>query len=343
MSITLSLELPLTEDAANRFAAIALGHLHREFPHKADHVYTDASDSYRPKDVHPVFYGSFDWHSCVHGYWTLARLWRLYPTLDLGPEIKALFDTQLVSEKVEVEVAYLERPTAQGFERPYGWAWLLKLATELHQDPKAQSGALALAPLARAMADRFKAYLPKQTYPVRAGTHANSAFALRLAADYADAFGDQALTACLIQAAKGWYSNDLGAQAWEPGGDDFLSPSLSEAQAMKRLLSNAEFIAWFTAFMPDLKNQHPQSLFTPAQVSDRSDYKIAHLDGLNLSRAWAWAELAEGMPDPLKPLLLQAAKAHFEAAIDHVSGDYAGEHWLASFALLAITERHKTA
>jgi len=331
-------DLRLTADLAERFAAIALGHVWREFPNKLDHVMADAADARAPRALHPIFYGSFDWHSCVHAYWMLARLLRRFPDLDAAPAIRALFDAQFTPDKVAAERAYLSAPTARGFERPYGWGWLLQLAHEL-AGHEAQPWSATLAPLAEAFARRFRDFLPLATYPVRVGAHPNTAFALRMAADYAETAADAELTAVLGDAARRWYRDDADCPAWgEPGGDDFLSSALVEAECMRRLLPHAEFEPWFDRFLPALALGEPATLFRPARVSDRSDGKIAHLDGLNLSRAWCWRSLAAAMApdDPRRAPASEAARDHLAAGLPHVAGDYMGEHWLASFAVLAL-------
>ncbi|MDG2532124.1 DUF2891 domain-containing protein [Sphingomonas sp. HITSZ_GF] len=320
---------------AAHFARTALGHVTREYPHKADHVMGSDADAYIPRAVHPIFYGSFDWHSCVHGYWTLARIRRLFPELAEAAAIDALFAESLTAEKVAVERAYLDRPGTRSFERPYGWAWLLMLSGELHAggSPYAE----VLQPLADAFVRRFHDYLPMLTYPVRAGTHANTGFALVLAGRYAERRGDGDLLALLARRAGDWFGGDADVQAWEPSGEDFLSPALIEALAMRQLLAPADFAEWLARFLPGLAEGMPVTLFTPAVVSDRSDPKFAHLDGLNLSRAWAMRGIADALPEGAgRTRLLAAADAHLAAAIDHVAGDYMGEHWLASFALLAL-------
>ena len=328
----------LTRDIAAHFAGVALGHVAREYPNKMDHVLDGPADVRGPRDLHPIFFGSFDWHSCVHGYWTLATLRRLHPEMPQSHDVAALFATSLTPEKVEAERAYLDRPGSRGFERPYGWAWLLMLQAELlrHED---QAWAATLQPLATAFAERLAAFLPNATYPVRTGVHNSTAFALALAADYAKAIQDQALEALLRQTARRWYGDDRQAAAWEPSGDDFLSPTLMEAEAMRRLLPHAEFQTWFAAFLPHAADGFPASLFRPATVSDRTDGKIAHLDGLNLSRAWCWRSLAASLEEnnPLRTVAAATADRHLTASLPLVAGDYMGEHWLASFALLALT------
>jgi hypothetical protein len=329
--------MSLTAGQASTFARIALGHVEREYPNKLDHVIEGPHDLLSPRALHPIFYGSFDWHSCVHGYWTLARVLRLYPEAAHAPDIRALFDRAFTAAKVEAERAYLDRRSSATFERPYGWAWLLKLQAELLALPEPR-WARALDPLARAFADRFRAHLPKADFPVRAGTHANSAFALRLAADYAEAISDATLLGALRIQALAWFGADRDAQAWEPSGEDFLSPVLMEAVCMAKLLPAADFVAWFDAFLPRLGQGFPRALFEPVPVSDRSDGRIAHLDGLNLSRAWCWRALAAALSDySYTDHFLPAAERHLAAALPYLEDDYMGAHWLASFALLALT------
>jgi len=331
----------LTPEIASKFAGLALAHVAREYPHKLDHVMRGPGDVRGPRALHPVFFGSFDWHSCVHGYWLLARLLRRFPDLPEAPRIAALLDAQLTPERVAGEVAYLhEDPLRKGFERPYGWAWLLMLAAELARDDSDTGGlrSAALQPLAEAFAQRFRDFLPKATYPVRVGTHYNTAFAVALALEYADVSGDGELREMLRERAIAWYGDDEDCQAWEPSGDDFLSSALMEAECMRRVLPSAEFAPWMDRFLPRIASDQPATLFRPATVSDRTDGKIAHLDGLNLSRAWCWRSLARTWTDgdPRRTRAELAADAHLAASLPHVAGDYMGEHWLATFALLAL-------
>jgi len=326
----------LTQDLAQRLASIALAHVGREYPNKLDQVLTGPADLRAPRDLHPVFFGSFDWHSCVHAHWMLARLLRRFPAMAAAPAIRAHLDARLTPEAVAAERAYLDRPLTAGFERPYGWAWLLALAAELAR-AEAPRWADTLAPLAQDFADRFRAWLPKATYPIRTGTHTSTAFALALAQDYAAAY-DPALRPLLQSAALRWYAQDTDCQAWEPSGEDFLSPALVEAEAMRRLLPPDAFAPWLAGFLPRLAQGEPAALFAPATVSDRSDGRIVHLDGLNLSRAWCWRALAQAWPpaDPRRARAEAAAQAHLAASLPHVAGDYMGEHWLATFAVLAL-------
>jgi hypothetical protein len=324
----------LTPETAERFARIALGHVTREYPHKLDQILEGPEDLLGPRELHPIFFGSFDWHSCVHGWWLLLRLRRLFPDLAAGREIEAAAGKSFQAHKVEGELAFLDRAYTGGFERPYGWAWLLALHREAQLHDDREWGA-NLAPLAAAFAERFRLYLPKLTYPIRVGTHFNTAFAMILALEWAES-NDPEL-AKLIRARGGdYYRGDRGSQAWEPAGDEFLSSALTEALLIRRLLGEAEYRAWFAAFLPDLASGEPATLFTPAFVSDRSDGKIAHLDGLNLSRAWCWRGIAGALDPGLADLARRTADAHLDASLPHVAGDYMGEHWLATFALLAL-------
>jgi hypothetical protein len=313
--------MKLDSDLAQRMSRIALGHVRQEYPHKLDHVLLGDEDALPPRVLHPIFFGSFDWHSCVHGWWSLLTLHRLFP----DAEIARLADETFTADKVAVELAYLDRELSRGFERPYGWAWLLYLHLEATRHET--RWASELEPLARAFAARLHHYLEILTYPIRVGTHFNTAFALILSLEWADAF-DPALAELIKARTRDWFAADRDCQAWEPGGDEFLSPALIEALCMKRAHPE-RFPSWFAEFLPRIADRQPATLFTPAIVSDRSDGKIAHLDGLNLSRAWCWREL--GFPEHAEP--------HLAAALSHLSGDYMGEHWLQSFALLALLSR----
>ena len=242
--------------------------------------------------------------------------------------------------KVKSEVKYLAQPLRATFERPYGWAWLLMFAAELdrHDTQKGKRWSDAVSPLADAFTERFLTFLPKATYPTRVGTHFNSAFAITLALEYAEVVGDRTLRKALVKTARAWYLSDSDCQAWEPGGDDFLSSALMEAECMRRVLSASDFSSWLDRFLPRLAVREPTTLFTPAVVSDRSDGKIAHLVGLNLSRAWCWRSIATAWStsDARRGIALKAADTHLAASLPHVAGDYMGEHWLATFALLAL-------
>jgi Protein of unknown function (DUF2891) len=332
----------LTPVVASKFASLALSHVTREYPNKLEHVLTGPQDLQSPRALHPIFFGSFDWHSCVHGYWLLAHLLRREPAMPEAPAIRALFDAQFSPENVGAEVAYLRHPAHVTFERPYGWAWAQMLVAELSQyhDADGQRWTGTIRPLAEAISDRWLTFLPRATYPIRVGTHFNTAFAIALSLRYADVVGDTALAGALRDAATRWYGTDAHCQAWEPSGDEFLSPALMEAECMRRVLPPAVFGSWLTTFLPDLEAMQPATLFTPATVSDRTDGKIAHLDGLNLSRAWCWRHLASTMADDdprLRPAM-EAAVRHLDVSLPHIAGDYMGEHWLATFALLALDD-----
>ena len=325
---------------ASKLASLALAHVRREYPNKLDHVLSGPHDLRSPRELHPLFYGSFDWHSNVHGYWLLATLYRRAADLPERARIRELFDAQLSEANIAGEVAYLSEPARGTFERPYGWAWLLMLAAELerHDSADGRQWANALRPLAARFAERFREFLPKASYPIRVGTHFNTAFAVILALEYADTVRDDALATLLRTTAVAWYASDTDCQAWEPGGDDFLSPALVEAECMRRVLPRTEWTAWFDRFLPRVGERDPRTLFTPVTVSDRCDGKIAHLDGLNLSRAWCWRMLSSSWSstDARRAIALESAQRHVDASLPHVAGDYAGEHWLATYALLAI-------
>ena len=325
---------------ATRFAAIALSHVTREYPNRLDQVLTASQDVKPPRALHPIFYGSFDWHSCVHSYWLLATLYRLFPQSGQASRIRDLFKDAFTKRKVAGESAYLDRKSERLFERPYGWAWLLMLQAELsrHQTREGQRWATILQPLSAMFVERFHDYLPKAEFPNRTGTHGNSAFALALALEYAETVGDKPLAQLLRKTARRWYAKDADCQAWEPSGSDFLSPALIEAECMRRILKRDAFRVWHRRFLPQLNRREPKTLFWPVRVTDRSDGHIVHLDGLNLSRAWCWRNLAQSLPsgDPLRSIAADAAQRHFKASAPYLSGHYMGEHWLASFALLAL-------
>ncbi len=330
----------LTPELASKFARLALSHITRQYPSKLDHVLRGPDDLREPRELHPIFFGSFDWHSCVHGYWLLARVLRLFPENAEAHKIRELFHRQLTAPNVRAELEYIGQPLRDTFERPYGWAWLLMLAAELnrHGTDDGRRWSKTLTPLTEAFVRRFLDFLPKAMYPTRVGTHFNSAFAVALGLEYAEVASNEGLRELLVNKTSAWYGNDVDCQAWEPSGDDFLSPALMEAECMRRVLSASEFQEWLDRFLPRLSVREPKSLFEPAFVSDRSDGKIAHLDGLNLSRSWCWRSLASIWPatDPRRRIALDAADVHLAASLPHVAGEYMGEHWLATFALLAL-------
>ncbi|MDQ2917747.1 MAG: DUF2891 domain-containing protein [Casimicrobiaceae bacterium] len=332
----------LTATVAERFAVLALANIGREYPHKLDHVMAADADAVAPRLLHPAFHGSYDWHSCVHMHWLLARLRRRFPGLPNQPAIDALFDGHFASDAIAVEVAYLARADSGSFERPYGWAWLLKLAAEL----RAVTGAdgrrwsRALRPLADAYAARYVDFLPRVRYPFRYGLHANSAFALAFALDYARIANDDTLADTCVAKAREWYAADRDAPArWEPSGVDFLSPTLIEAELMRRILDRQAFAEWLGALLPVFVHRTPAALFEPADVVDRGDPQLVHLDGLNLSRAWCFRGIAAALPagDPRIAVARDAAWRHLAAGWRGlVSDEFVGAHWLASFAVLAL-------
>ena len=335
----------LTADHARRFAAIALANIAAEYPAKLDHVLASAADVAAPSTLHPAFHGSFDWHSCVHMHWLLARLRRGFPALDCRRDIDAAFAQRLAPAAIAREVAYLGRAHGRSFERTYGWAWLLKLAAELslHEDVTGRRHAQALQPLADAFVQRYLDYLPRAGYAIRHGMHANSAFGLAFALDYARVASHGGLARQCTATALRWFGDDRDAPAgWEPSGADFLSPCLMEAALMRRVLDGPALGAWLDAFLPGLVGGKAHPLATPVSVADRSDPQTVHLDGLNLSRAWCCADIAAALPagDPRVGTLRAATDRHLAAGWQGLaSDDYVGGHWLASFALLALEAR----
>lgn len=333
----------MTQEQASQFARLALKGIQREYPNKPGTVLNSKADIKGPRDFHPAFYGSFDWHSAVHGHWMLVRLLRLFPDLPEKNDIRAVLRKHLTAKNLQAEADYFGQPNRQSFERTYGWAWLLKLAEELHnwEDLDAKEWSRNLKPLTDTLAARYLAFLPKQTYPIRSGVHPNTAFGLSFAHDYARTVAHKELRALIEERSQTYYGKDVEAPArWEPDGADFFSPSLMEADLMRRVLPAKEFAIWLGRFLPGLAKGEPKTLFEPAQVTDRSDPQIVHLDGLNLSRAWCMRNIAAALPkdDPAREVLSASAAKHADAALRHVaSGDYAGEHWLASFAVYLLS------
>lgn len=333
----------VSREAASSFARIALDCVHREYPNKPGHVMNGLDEVRNPESLHPAFYGCFDWHSAVHGHWMLARLLRLFPDLPEAQEIRAALSDNLSAENIRAEAEYLGQENRKSFERTYGWAWLLKLAEELGRsgDPDAARWYGDLQPLVRVIIDRYIDFLPRQTYPIRRGVHPNTAFGLAFALDFARSAGETALEDLLIRRSLEYYENDADCPAaWEPDGDDFFSPCLMEADLMRRILGREEFGEWFGRFMPGIGENNGEGILVPASVSDRSDPKIVHLDGLNLSRAWCMSGIASALPrgDVRRIILEESASVHARATLAHVaSGNYEGEHWLASFAVYLLT------
>ena len=328
------------------YARLALDNIGREFPcHVAELMTGPGQFPVRPRDRTPVFYGSFDWHSCVEMHWVLVRMLKVAADAVPAGQIRAALDAQFTAAGLRAEAEFMR--TRGNSERPYGWGWALALADELASWPGDQDAprwAAAMEPLAAVLTDNFLRWLPKETYPVRSGLHSNSSFGLSLALPYAQrqaSLGHPALGAAIEAAARRWYADDFGCPAaWEPSGHDFLSPALAEAELMARVLRADEFPSWLAAFLPGLATGSPASLFTPVTVSDSSDGQIAHLHGLNLSRAWCFRRLAESLPpgDPRIPACTEASQRHAEASLPHVVGDdYMVTHWLAAYAVLMFS------
>jgi hypothetical protein len=330
-------------DAAGRFAELVLACIHREYPNKIAHVMTGDADALPPRVLTPAFFGCFDWHSCVHGHWLLARLVRLYPDAPFVAPARAALARSLTPEHVAAEVAYLRGEGRASFERPYGLAWLLALGAELRRldDPQGGAWAEALAPLEREVVARLRSWLPKLHYPIRIGEHDQTAFAFGLVDDWARVAGDTDTRALLEARARAFYERDRSCPlAYEPSGQDFLSPCLAEADLMRRVLPSAAFARWLSRFLPGVPAGGGAGWLPPGVVTDRADPKLAHLDGLNLSRAWMLEGIASALPpaDPRLAALRAAALAHREAALPAVTGEhYEGGHWLGTFAVYLTT------
>jgi len=335
----------LSEKEASHFAALALKCVNRELPNKPEHVINSPTDVQSPKALHPAFYGCYDWHSSVHGHWMLVRLLKMFPNLPESAQIRAALGANLTAENIRAEVAYMNQPNRQSFERTYGWAWALKLAEELRSwnDADGKKWSENLQPLADTLTNSYLNFLPKQTYPIRTGVHPNTAFGLAFALDYANAVGNRQLEALLDERSRTYYAKDTDYPGgWEPGGEDFFSAALMEADLMRRVMKPDEFATWFHRFLPGVAKGGPAALLQPAIVTDRSDPKLVHLDGLNLSRAWCMRHVAAALPDGDAggAVLARSGYTHALDALQHVAtGHYEGEHWLASFAVYLLTER----
>jgi hypothetical protein len=329
---------------ASRLAGLSLACEERPYPNKPGHVQEGPEQARPHRDFTPAFFGCFDWHSSVHGCWALARVLRLFPDLPEAGAIRQALSAHLKPELLTAELAFFREPRNKIFERPYGWGWLLRLQAELlaHTDPAAAAWRDALRPLSDELALRLREYLDRLSAPVRDGTHQNTAFSLIHALDYARLAGAPGLTAVVEQRARAFYLADRSCPvAYEPSGEDFLSPCLTEADLMRRVLPNAEFRTWLRAFLPDPRSTGFASLSRPPEVRDPEDPRIGHLIGLSWSRAWSLAGVASALEagDPWREPLLALARLHRREAYDRMFGaGYGGEHWLASFALLALTE-----
>ncbi|HEY6737667.1 MAG TPA: DUF2891 domain-containing protein [Actinopolymorphaceae bacterium] len=326
--------------SAPAFAEVALANIEREFPAGVIHEMQGPDDWPRPRTRNPAFFGSYDWHSCVEMHWLLVRLLRTVPDAVPQSAIRAALDRSFRPEALNVEAAFFRDLGNAAKQRPYGWGWGLTLVHEVATwgDPDARRWSEALAPLAESLTQCYLDWLPKATYPVRHGVHLNSAWGLARALPYARSLADRRLADALTGAARRWFASDEDYPGrFEPSGSDFLSPALAEAELMSLLLCGHDFAEWFTRFLPGVEEGQPKELFTPAHVSDASDGQIAHLHGLNLSRAYCWQRIAASLPedDARRPVIDQAVRSHADAALPHVVGDhYMVEHWLAAYAVL---------
>ena len=318
--------------AAERFANLALACVHKEYPNKISHNLNSDADVAPPRELTPAFYGCYDWHSSVHGHWLLARLARTFSDAPFTPKAKQALAESIAPAHIAKEAAYLKAEGRASFERPYGLAWLLQLAAELREsDPQLYE---ILRPLEDAANERLKAWLPKLSHPIRSGEHSQTAFALGL---IIDSTRDDALRALARDAVRRFYVADRACPlSYEPSGEDFLSPCIAEADVVRRVLPPKEFAAWLRHFLPSGVTVHPEV------VTDPSDPRLAHLDGLNLSRAWMLEGIASGLPagDTRLAAIRTAANAHREAGLKSVTGEhYEGGHWLGSFAVYLTTKR----
>ena len=343
---TVTAERPVYERAlAERFARLALDCVHREYPNKISHVLSGDADVQPPRELHPVFYGCFDWHSSVHGHWLLVRTLRLHGDSPLAPAMAAALNLSFDEGKLAGEVAYFRGADRASYERPYGLAWFLQLVAELEEwdDPRADRWRALLAGLEAQIVQQVSDWLPKLAYPIRLGTHNQSAFAFGLMLDYARTVGDTNLEALLVDKTLTFHRNDVNCPlAYEPSGEDFLSPCLMEADLMRRVLDRDAFANWLSDFLPQIPRRGGGDWLTPGVVLDPSDGKLVHLDGVNLSRAWALEGIAAALPpdDRRIPALLAAADTHRVSGIASVSDEhYAGSHWLASFATYLVSAR----
>ena len=331
--------------AAERFANLALACVHKEYPNHISHTLNSDADVAPPRKLTPAFYGCYDWHSSVHGHWLLVRLIRTFPEAQFVPNAREALKQSLTAENITAEAVYLRGQGRSSFERPYGLAWLLQLAAELHEwdDPQAKEMAANLHPLEQVALERLGNWLPKLSNPVRIGEHDQSAFGLGLMLDYARGVGDQKFAALVRSKAKQFYLNDKNCPLnYEPSGEDFLSPCLGEADLMRRVLPSSEFAIWLGTFLPQISESGKTAWLKPVVSPDPSDPKLAHLDGLNLSRAWMLEGIGSALSktDKRLPSIRATAEAHRQAGLAAVTGEhYEGGHWLGSFAVYLVTKR----
>ncbi|MBT8099857.1 MAG: DUF2891 domain-containing protein [Gammaproteobacteria bacterium] len=334
--------LTLTEAGASHFADLALVCIDKEYPNKLNQSLPDVSLLLSPSELHPAFFGCYDWHSAVHGHWMLVRLLKEFPTFDKRDAILAVIEETITPPHIHRELRYFDDESGS-WERTYGWAWLLQLANELEtwDDPRGQRLAETLMPLSNYIRRRYVDFLPKQDYPIRTGVHPNTAFGISFALDYAVATDRPEFADLLMATARRYFAADVDCPLdWEPGGEDFLSPCFEEAALMARVMRRQEFNEWFGAFLPDLSDR---PALVPAIISDRSDGKIGHLDGLNLSRAWSLYFIANRLDDAALATKLRGwAAAHLKATLPHVASEhYEGTHWLGSFAVYALIQERQ--
>ena len=331
--------------AAERFAKLALQCVHKEYPNKISHVLNSDADVAPPQKLTPAFYGCYDWHSSVHGHWLLVRLLRTFPDAAFAKAAREALKESLTAENLKSEAAYLRGEGRASFERPYGLAWLLQLCAELREwdNPQAREMLANLKPVEDAAIERLTTWLPKLSNPIRIGEHNQTAFALGLILDYARGKNDERLAKLAVDSARKFYLADTDCPlAYEPSGEDFLSPCLGEADVMRRVLTQAEFAKWLSQFLPQIPRRATADWLPVVISPDPSDPKLAHLDGLNLSRAWMLEGILSSMPadDPRRPALTNAAEAHRHAGLAAVTGEhYEGGHWLGSFAVYLTTQR----
>lgn len=330
----------LTLKEANRLAQLPLHCLQTEYPNKLNQTLADKNQLKGPKELHPAFYGCFDWHSSVHGHWMLVALLKQFPNLDDAVLIRQKLEENISTENILQEVAYFHIPQNSSFERTYGWAWVLKLAEELHtwDSPWARELEKKLQPLTDLMVEKYLEFLPKLIYPIRLGEHTNIAFGLSFAYDYAQTVQHQGLIQLIEQRSKDWFVGDTNCPlAWEPSGFDFLSPCFQELDIMRKVLPSSQFVDWSQRFLPQLFKA--DFSWEPGRVSDRADGKLVHLDGLNFSRAWVMYGLANQFPD-LFPHLIPLGDLHMNFSLPSIVDDnYEGTHWLGSFAIYALIQR----
>lgn len=331
-------EIGLSLEQASHLSALPLACMQTPYPNKLGQTLGSSSDMGEPQILHPAFYGCFDWHSAVHGHWSLIKLLKIFPELEESREIREKLEENLSAVNILEEVSYFNRTDESSYERTYGWAWLLKLAEELHtwDDPLGRELEQNLQPLTDLIVERYKTFLPKLIYPIRVGEHSNTAFGLSFAWDYAATLKESSLQSLIESRAREFYQNDIDCpMEWEPSGFDFLSPCLEEIDLMRRVLDKDEFLIWMDQFAPQL--QQKQYALEVGRVSDRSDGKLVHLDGLNFSRAWVLYGLAHQYP--VYNHLIQIADTHVDQSLPNLVGDsYEGGHWLGSFALYALQQ-----